>query len=186
MFKRNVFFTFCLLVFTLLLAKNANSQLRNIELQAAGLTCSLCSNAILKALKPLPFIEEIKTDVANSTFLITTRAGVPVNLDQLSRKVEGAGFSVGKLSVEVNFDKIQVKNDTHTSVSNFVFHFLNIAPQAINGWQKVRVIDKNFLLANEVKKYSKLTTLACYKTGFTAACCNSTAATPQRVYHVTL
>ena len=80
----------------LFVATISNAQYRNIELQAAGLTCSMCSNAINKALKPLPFINKIDTDLKNNLFSITLWEGTTPDFDLLKKKVEEAGFSVGR------------------------------------------------------------------------------------------
>jgi copper chaperone CopZ len=165
----------------------AHAQYRNIEIQAAGLTCSLCSNAIQKALKGLSFVSGVQTELKSNTFSIDLRPGVPVDLDLISRKVEEAGFSVGKMSLEVKFSTVEVKNDVHTQVGGQVFHFLNVKPQKIEGWQKVQLLDKNFVLSAEAKKNAKLTTLECFKTGYMAACCPDAGATRgKRVYHITI
>ncbi len=165
----------------------ANAQYRNLEIQAAGLTCSLCSNAIQKALKTLPFVAGVHTELKSNKFTVDLRQGVPVDLDMISRKVEDAGFSVGKLSLEVKFAETDIKHDAHTVAIGQVFHFLNVKPQKIEGWQKVQLLDKNFLLSADAKKNSKLTAMECYKTGLTASCCMVPGvAKGKRVYHVTI
>jgi copper chaperone CopZ len=178
------FISICLLLLGCFVAKG---QYRNVEIHAAGLTCSLCSNAIQKALKGLPFVAGVQTELKSNKFTLDLRPGSTVDLDAISRKVEEAGFSVGKLLVEVKFGAIEIKNDAHTQVGNQLFHFLNVTPQRIDGWQKVQLLDKNFVLATEAKKNTKLTSMACYKTGFMAACCPSGNGTvSKRVYHVTI
>jgi copper chaperone CopZ len=165
----------------------ANAQYRNIEIQAAGLTCSLCSNAIQKALKSLPFVAGVKTELKSNLFIIDLRPGIAVDLDQISRKVEDAGFSVGKLSLEVKFGAVDVKNDAHTIAGGNVFHFLKVNPQKVEGWQKIQLLDKNFVLSAEAKKNAKLTAMECYKTGVTSSCCDIPGvAKGKRVYHVTI
>ena len=162
-------------------------QYRNIELQAAGLTCSLCSNAIQKALKGLPFVSGVRTELKSNMFMIDLRPGVDVNLDMISLKVEEAGFSVGKLSVEIKFDAVQIKNDAHVQSAGHIFHFLAVKPQKIEGWQKVKLMDKSFVLSAEAKKNQKLTTMNCYKTGVTADCCGmGSFPKGKRIFHVTI
>ena len=162
-------------------------QYRNIEIQAAGLTCSLCSNAIQKALKGLPFVASIQTELKSNKFSINLREGVPVDLDAISRKVEDAGFSVGKLTLEVKFNAVDVKNDVHTVAGGQIFHFINVKPQKVEGWQKVQLLDKNFVLSADARKNAKLTTMDCFKTGVIASCCTSTTGNKsKRVFHVTI
>ncbi len=164
-----------------------NAQYRNLELQAAGLTCSLCSNAIQKSLKSLPFVSGVRTELKSNLFMIDLRPGVALNLDMISQKVEEAGFSVGKLSLEVKFDPTQIKPDAHVMSAGQIFHFMDVKPQSIAGWQKIKLMDKGFVLSAEAKKNSKLTTLNCYKTGYTADCCGMRDLPKgKRVYHVTI
>lgn len=163
------------------------AQYRNIEIHAAGLTCSLCSNAIQKALKSLPFVAGVNTELKSNKFSIDLRQGIPVDLDAISRKVEEAGFSVGKLTLEVKFNPVDIKSDVHTVANGQVFHFLNVQPRKIEGWQKVQLLDKNFVLSTEAKKNAKLTSMECFKTGIMASCCGSASGvSSKRVYHVTI
>jgi hypothetical protein len=138
-------------------------------------------------LKSLPFVAGVNTELKSNKFIVDLRQGVPVDLDMISRKVEDAGFSVGKLSLEVKFTATDVKNDVHTVANGQVFHFLNVKPQKIDGWQKIQLLDKHFLLSADAKKTSKLTTMECYKTGVTASCCMVPGVPKgKRVYHVTI
>jgi hypothetical protein len=91
------------------------------------------------------------------------------------------------LSVEIKFDAAQIKNDAHVKSAGHVFHFLAVKPQKIEGWQKVKLMDKSFVLSAEAKKNQKLTTMECYKTGVAADCCGMSAYPKgQRIYHVTI
>ncbi len=163
------------------------AQYRNIEIQAAGLTCSLCSNSIQKALKGLPFVAGVRTELKSNTFYIDLRPGSTPDPDMISRSVEKAGFSVGKMTMEVKFSPIEIKNDIHTQAAGQVYHFVNVKPQKIDGWQKVQMLDKGFVLPAEAKKNAKLSAMACYKTGYAAECCASSSITKgKRIYHITI
>ncbi len=179
--------TFKIFIGLLLLSTISFAQYRNIELQAAGLTCSMCSNAINKSLKPLPFVGSIKTDLKNNLFVISVKDGSVPDFDLLRSKVEGAGFSVGKLTVEIDFKNLQVSNDVHAIIGGKNLHFVHVKDQTINGWQKVQIVDKNFVVASEYKKVQHYTGLPCYKTGAIAGCCKLGDAKPgDRIYHVTI
>lgn len=171
----------------LLISTVSFSQYRNIRLQAAGLTCSMCSNAINKSLKPLPFVDAIQTDLKNNLFIITIKDGTVPDFDLLKNKVEGAGFSVGKMTVEVDFNNLTVKNDSHTTIGGKTLHFLNVKDQQLNGWQTVQLIDKSFVVASQYKKMQRFTEMDCFKTGVAGSCCKMGDAKPgERIYHVTI
>lgn len=165
----------------------ASAQYKKAAVQAAGLTCAMCSNATFKALKTLPFVDKIDTDLNNTTFVLHFKPNAAVNLDQIRNKVEGAGFSVAKLTVTANFDKVKVENDTHIAFAGQTLHFLDVKPQVLQGEKDITLVDKDFVSAKTYKKYSAQTKMACYATGTMADCCKpGSSAIGKRVYHVTI
>jgi copper chaperone CopZ len=165
----------------------ASAQYKKASLQAAGLTCAMCSNATLKALKTLPFIDKIETDLNTTTFILLFKPNSTVNLDQIKAKVEGAGFSVAKLTVTANFDKVKVENDTHIPFAGQTLHFMNVKAQTLQGDKDITVIDKDFVTAKSFKQYSTQTKMSCYKTGVMEDCCKpENKSAGKRVYHVTI
>lgn len=161
---------------------------KSANLQAAGLTCAMCTRAINKALEKLPFVKEVEPDIQTSSFLITFKDGRLVDLDAIKVAVENAGFSVASLKVKGNFDKITVQNDAHVQIDGKIFHFLNVKEQNLEGEKTITVVDKGFVNAKEYKKYSVATTMACIKTGRAESCCEKKgiAADRRRIYHVTI
>jgi copper chaperone CopZ len=166
------------------------SQFEKVELQASGLTCSMCSNAINKALKTLPFVESIQTDLNQNLFSITLKKNVPVDFDAISKKVEGAGFSVAKCWVVADLHNVILRNDEHIMLDGLNIHFMNVKSQTLNGPSRLQLIDRHFVQPREYKRFSTLTSMVCYKTGMMASCCVSdhsqTVATAARIYHVTI
>lgn len=176
------------LVFSsLLLAVYLPAQVRKIEFQASGLTCSMCSKAVSKAVSPLPFVKDIKTDLNKNLFVITTNDSVFVNPDDIRKKVEEAGFSVAKLYMEMDFSAEPVKSEQHLEKNGYHFNFVNVQPKTLNGNVRLQVIDKGFVSAKDYKKFAGLTKMKCYKTGYAEDCCEAPlVAGKTRIYHVTL
>ncbi|HEX4374541.1 MAG TPA: heavy-metal-associated domain-containing protein [Puia sp.] len=173
----------------ILFALFANAQLQKAEFQASGLTCSMCSNAINKALKTVPFIESVNTDLNKNIFEITFKKNSAIDIDAIKRKVEGAGFSIAKFWITINWNDQKINNDEHVSIEGVNFHFMNVKPQTLNGVQRLQVIDKNYVSAKEFKKCSAYTTMPCYQTGLMSNCCkskNGSLASSGRIYHVTI
>ena len=83
----------------------SNAQFSKAELQATGLTCAMCSNAINKALQAVPFVQSVRSDIKNSSFKITFKENQAVDIDALKQAVEDAGFSVGGLKLTGNFSR---------------------------------------------------------------------------------
>jgi copper chaperone CopZ len=166
----------------------AQAQFTKAELQASGLTCSLCSNAINKALKTLPFVESVQTDLNKNLFTVAFRAGQTPDIDAISKKVEDAGFSVAKFWLIGDFKSLSVKTESHAAVNGMNLHFMAVKPQVLNGSQRLQVIDKHFVLAKDFKKFSTETKMPCYQTGTMSDCCKPFQASGNnnRIYHVTI
>ena len=165
----------------------AQAQFTKARLQASGLTCAMCNNAINKALKGLAFVGAVKSDIKNAAFDIQFKEGSQVDIDALKTAVEDAGFFVAKLQLTGNFNNVDVKNDEHVVIGNETFHFLEVNDQVLNGEKTLTVIDKNFLTNKEFKKVSHATKMACLQSGKAADCCiKDGIAQNTRIYHVTI
>lgn len=148
----------------------ASSQVTKVNLQASGLTCSMCSNAINKALKSLDFVDKIEANIKSSTFEITFKTGGKVDFDKLKKKVEDAGFSVAGFTATMHFNNVKVKNSEPVMVGDKMLQFVNLKDQTLNGPKTVKIIDKGFVSSKEYKK-------------------NTIAAADQKsgkIYHVTI
>ena len=175
------------LLFMIIAAANAQSQITNATLVAGGLTCSMCSKAIYTALTKVGSIESVKANIAASSYDIVFKKDAAVNLDDVKNAVKGAGFSVVKLQVKMNFDNVAVQNDTHVNVSGENLHFLNVPQQTLNGAVTLTILDKDFLSAKEYKKFAQYTNMKCISTGYMDSCCKKDEAEAHnRIYHVTI
>ena len=174
-----------LLVGILVFGLGASAQITRATLQATGLTCAMCSNAINKALEKVPFVESVRSDIKNSAFNMVFRNGSTVDIDALKEAVEGAGFSVGSLKITGNFSEQQLSADHHFRVGELNFHFLGTEGKLISGEQTLTILDKDFVTAKEFKKLKSSTRHACYEAGTAGSCCISEGiAEGERVYHV--
>jgi copper chaperone CopZ len=170
-----------------LIALTSQAQFSKAVLQATGLTCAMCSNAINKALEEVPFISSVKADIKNSSFNIKFKENTTINIDALKTAVEDAGFSIGSLKVTGNFDNLQVANDTHVKIGEEQFHFLNVQSRVLSGENTITIVDKNFLTAKQFKKFSVATKMDCVQTGKAASCCIKEGVPAEtRIYHVTI
>jgi len=176
-----------IIVVAVLITTTLNAQITKATLQASGLTCSMCSNAIYKSLKSVDFVEKVEANIKNSSFELSFKPGSKVDIDQLKEKVEDAGFFVASLTALVELDKITLSNDTHVDIGGSTFHFLNIKDQVADGVIKLKILDKGYVTAKAFKQNSKYTTMECYKTGKASACCAKGGLTEgSRIYHVTI
>ncbi len=175
-----------LLIFMLAFAAwGVNAQFTKATLQATGLTCAMCSNAINKALQAQPFIQSVRSDIKNSSFNIVFKENADVDIDGIRRAVEDAGFGVGSLKLTGSFQEVKVDNDAHVQIGDKNFHFLNVGSQVLNGEQTITVVDKDFLTAKQFKKFSAATKMSCINTGKAGVSCAGVVA-GTRMYHVTI
>ena len=178
-----------LIMIAVLLAANTytHAQIKKVSLQASGLTCSMCSNAINKSLKSLSYVDKVMANIQTSTFDISFKPGVKLNFDELKKKVEDAGFFVANLNATVNFNNLAVQKDQHINYEGMTFHVLNANGQVLNGEQIIKIVDKGFVAAKTFKKNTLLTKMDCYKTGVAASCCKKDGlAAGSRIFHVTI
>ncbi len=173
------------LLIALFVSVSSFAQIKSATLTASGLTCSMCSKAIFKALGKVSSIQSVEPDIEGSTYKIVFHPNKPVVLDDLKKAVQNAGFSVAGLSVTANFPQTAIANDFHLPYGGATYHFLDVSKQTISGEKTFRIVDKDFVADSEYKKYAAQTEMACVKTGKMAACC-STKGSGTRVYHVTL
>lgn len=175
-----------LVIIASLIAINASAGFKEATLQASGLTCAMCSNAINKALQKLPFVAKVQSNIKESSFVISLKP-TGVDFDAIRKAVEGAGFSVANLKVKANFTGEQVANDTHLTMNGKNLHFLNVKSQTLQGDQTFQLVDRNFVSDKVYKKYAAATKMECVKTGVMANCCSKdNKAGENRIYHVTI
>lgn len=144
----------------------AKSQLYKAELIANGLTCSMCSNATLKQLETIAFLDSINIDIEYTKFILHFKSSTPYDLNVIKSKVEDAGFSVGSLILFMKLDNLSIDNDFHYTQGNISYHFIDGKKQILNDINKLKIIDKGFISEKEFKKYGKYTEkYPCYEAG---------------------
>jgi copper chaperone CopZ len=142
------------LLLALTLSLGATAQIEKVSLQASGLTCSMCSNSINKALKTLDFVEKVHADVGNYTFEIYFKESSVVDFNKIRKKVEDAGFSVSGFTATVNFNNTPVRESQPLEIGSNRIILVNIKEQSLNGIKKIKVLDKGFVSPKEAKRNS--------------------------------
>jgi copper chaperone CopZ len=169
----------------MLMIISLQAQFSRATLQATGLTCAMCSNAINKALQAKPFIQSVRSDIKNSSFNIVFKENADVDIDEIRKAVEDAGFAIGSLKLTGNFNEVKIENDKHVQIGDKNFHFLNVSNQVLNGEQTITIVDKDFLTAKQFKKFSNATAMKCLQSGKAGSSCPGVAA-GTRIYHATI
>jgi copper chaperone CopZ len=140
------------LLVAIALSTMAHAQVKSVSLQASGLTCSMCSNAINKALKTLDFVEKVNADIKSYTFEIFFKSNSAVDFDLIRKSVEKAGFSVCAFNAIIHFDDVPVQLNQPVIIQNKTLVFLNTKKLVLSGDKQIKVVDKDFISAKEYKK----------------------------------
>ena len=174
-----------IICFAIVIAVQLNAQFTKSNITGTGLTCAMCSsNAINKALQAKPFIQSVRADIENSAFHIIFKENTDVDVDDLRKAVEDAGFAIGSLKMTGNFNEVKIGNDVHVQIGSRHFHFLNVSDQVLNGEQTITIIDKDFD-RETVQKYSETTKMKCLVSGKAGSCCPGAVA-GTRYIHATI
>lgn len=162
------------------------AQIQSASLIASGLTCSMCSKSIFKALEKLPSVQSIDVDLDKSVFTIQFKEGVKVQPDDILNAVTDAGFAVASLKMTAVFPDTKIQKDTHLEFAGATYHFLNVPDQNISGQKTFTVVDKNYVSTSDYRRFKKSTDMKCYESGKAESCCAEGVAKGTRVYHITL
>lgn len=146
-----------LLVSALAVSVMAKAQVKSVSLQAGGLTCSMCSNAINKALKKLSFVAQVEADIKTYRFGISFTPSTVIDFDLIRSSVENAGFTVAAFYATVHFNDAAVTGGQPMVIEDKTFLFVNTKQQVLNGEVQVKIIDKGFVSAKEFSRDPYLT-----------------------------
>jgi len=135
-------------------AFQADAQFSSATLEASGVTCSLCSKAIKKALEEVSFVQEVKVDVKLQVYKVLFKKNSSVHFDDIRKAVEDAGFSIASLKVTGQFDNLKLQKDQTVQIGDQTLSFLNANGEKLDGQRTFTLIDKSFLTPKEFKKYS--------------------------------
>jgi hypothetical protein len=106
-------------------------------------------------LRTLDFIGDIKADLNRNVFVLTFKKDVPVNLDQISKKVQSAGFFVNSLKATFDFENVKLSNNAF-SYAGDTYKLISGGDKTLSGPVAVTLVDKGFLSSGAYKKYSAL------------------------------
>jgi copper chaperone CopZ len=149
------------------------AQFNSGKLQATGLTCALCSNAINKSLEELPFVQSVKSMLKESAFVIKFKPGASFHPGQLREAVEDAGFFVGELVLTGKSNSITVNENGLFQWGQHSYHLVSSSVRQLDGEIQLRILNKSFLTDKSFKKVSSLVNDSCSQSG-------------QRIYHLQL
>ncbi|WP_291116817.1 heavy-metal-associated domain-containing protein [Flavobacterium sp. UBA6135] len=134
-------------ILLLLMSLSTAAQISKIEIQATGLTCSMCSNAINKQLKSLSDVENVTTDLNTNTFVVFLKPNNNFTPKTFKDSVEKAGFFIGTMVVTLDSSYLQ----SHTN------QFIALEDKTVTSSNEavIRILDKGYVTQKEYKKLQK-------------------------------
>lgn len=160
--------TFILLL--LGLSAIAKAQFISARLSVAGLTCSMCCNAVYNSLSKLSFIEKIDVDISHAVFTLQFQPNAKVSPDKIRNAVELSGFSLASLKMKAVLNNNVIREDSEIVLGDLHLHFLNVSNQKLQGSFELTFLDKGFVLP--ARSYGKGDA--------------RTLSSMEKIYHVTL
>lgn len=146
-----------LLIAALFIISNVvKAQFVSAEIQAAGLTCSMCSRAVDKQLQTIDFVDSVEINLSSATFVLHFKKNKLIDFDVIKTKVEDAGFSVASLKAVYRFNQQQVDANYHLMYQTTMFHFVRCKSQILNGDVAFKILNKGFMSDKEFKKTASL------------------------------
>jgi copper chaperone CopZ len=122
----------------------SQAQISKAAIQATGLTCSMCSNAINKQLKSLPEVENVEIDLNTNTFTVTLKENNSLKPSVFKENVEKAGFFIGSLILTMKPETIAQK------------HYVVLEGKANKNKEvQIQVLDKGYVTDKTFKKLAK-------------------------------
>ncbi len=150
------------ILFFLIIYISSSAQFKSVTIGIDGLTCSACSFATEKSIKKLNFVDSVSMELDKNIATIYFKKNVPVSIDQLSKKVIDAGFSVRSMYAVFNFNDLIVTNDYCFVYENNVYQFIKIdAEKKLKGFISIQFIGENYMQKKEFKKWKMYCSSAC-------------------------
>lgn len=131
------------------------SPFRKAVAHIDGLTCSMCSMSVEKALRKLGFVSNVEMDLNENRAEISFVEGEAVALAMIARQVKEAGFSLRDLTVEVTMDSLEVKNQQNVILENVVYQFRGVEPRKLEGSFEFQVLGEDFMSRKDWKSWKE-------------------------------
>lgn len=139
-----------LIIASFLVFGTANAQINSAELLASGLTCSMCSKAIFKALSKLDFVDTVKVNIETSVYQLSFKNDVPVKIEGIRDAVYDAGFAIAKLSISGDWKAKTATKDLSFEDFGYQFKWQVKANKVLSSTQKVSILNKDVQPVNGV------------------------------------
>jgi copper chaperone CopZ len=142
--KLKLLFVACSFLF----AGSINAQIKSAEVLASGLTCSMCSKAIFKALSQLDFVDTVKVNIQTSVYQLSFKKDSAVKIEGIRDAVYDAGFAIAKLSITADWKEKTAVKDLVFNDLGYQFKWQTKVNKALSSHQKVVIVNKDIQPVN--------------------------------------
>lgn len=139
-----------LIIASFLVFGTANAQIKSAEVLASGLTCSMCSKAIFKALSKLDFVDTVKVNIETSVYKLTFKNESKPSIEGIRDAVYDAGFAISKLSISGDWKLNTASKDLAFEDFGYQFKWQVKTNKALTNTQKVYILNKDIQPLNGV------------------------------------
>ncbi len=119
------------------------AQIKTAEIEASGLTCSMCSKAIFKALGKVSFVDTVKVNIETSTYILEFKKDEKVQIEALRDAVYDAGFAIAKMAIVIDIPQKLAVEDATVEAFGYQFKWQLIGNKPIAAPQKVFIMNKD-------------------------------------------
>jgi len=135
---------------TFIIAIGSYAQIKSAEIIASGLTCSMCSKAIFKALGQLDFVDTISVNIKTSVYQLRFKNDKLASIEKIRDAVYDAGFSIAKFSIIANWKDQTAIKDLVFNDCGYQFKWQIKTNKTLSNNQKVYITNKNIQPINGV------------------------------------
>jgi copper chaperone CopZ len=139
----------------LLLWFPARAEFKWSEVGIDGLTCSMCAKSVELKVRELPFIDDVKMDLVATTMTVSFKPGKQVNVEEIARAVDDAGFSIGYLTAGYVFDEVEVEDGQCLVTKDGVFSFVRTGHRVLDGEEVLKFVGEKFLPKRELAEWKE-------------------------------
>ncbi len=128
------------------------TQISKAELQASGLTCSMCNLSIKKSLEKIKFIDSIVSSIETASYILTFKQGEIVDFNRIKNAVESAGFTIGQLSFVTQLSGVKELTKNSFTLDGVEFR-VNEDFNSTNPYVEFYITNKGFLNEKRFNKF---------------------------------
>jgi copper chaperone CopZ len=166
-------FIFLLTLMLTMISSTIDAQIQYAELGVDGLTCSQCTRNVELALRKLDFVQDVEMNIENTKGKILFKPDRSITIEDLSKAVFDAGFSVRYLKIAYLFNNQEISENYCLEDQTTIFEFIEVKKQLLSGIHLMQLVGKSYQNRKEYRLWKGKLNNNCKQQG-------------KVVYHVTL